>query len=209
MIKRTILYFSSSLLLISCGLAQKETNGHDDRDAKRKAVLNPECSKYYFFNDEIIDLEILETIDLGGSVLDFKKCSKYAHRFESKIGDTVSIGDLTYILEIDNKKNRYQLICMKGKQINKTVKLPVADPLPEVHEYSASLIPAGDDIIVMMEDWYATKYTVCKYDGLGKELMRKEIEHTYITHPEPNTNHHNRYLYFSELTSSQMIFTSH
>lgn len=87
--------------------------------------------------------------------------------------------------------------------------MPVERPLPKVHEYYIHLLPYKNDIIMFMEDFYTTHYMICKYNSEGKELMRKEIEHTYITHPEPNTNHYNRYLYFNNLTASQMIFTSH
>jgi hypothetical protein len=80
--------------------------------------------------------------------------------------------------------------------------------LPEVHEYYFNLLPYKNDVIMMMEDMYTTHFVICKYNAEGKELMRKEIEHTFVTHPEPNTNYHHRYLYFYNLTATQMIFSS-
>lgn len=94
-----------------------------------------------------------------------------------------------------------------GKKIN-TIMLPVENPLPEVHEYYFNLLPYKNDVIMFMEDMYKTHFIICKYNPDGKELMRKEIEHTFITHPEPKTDYHHRYLYFGGLTASQMIFTS-
>lgn len=192
----------------SCSYSQtKETNVHDDMDVKKNEVLSNECSKHYLFNNEVIELDLLKSVPIGGKVIDFKKCSKYSQRFEEKMNDTIIIGETKWMLDIDNKKNKFILISENKNGTKKFHVLPRRDPLPDVHEYNGSMFAFGNEVIVLLEDWYDTKYIICKYGGDSNQKI--EIENTYITHPDPNTNEHHRYLYFSKLTASQMIFTSH
>lgn len=168
-----------------------------------------ECSNLYPFQGYYIELDKNNAVLIDGiPETDFKKCSKYAHRFTDPVSDSVYLNGKTYVVERNKDKGIYNInIFEQGKRVN-TIKLPVENPLPEVHEYYINLLPYKNDIIMFMEDMYTTHYIICKYNQDGKELMRKEIEHTFITHPEPDTDYHHRYLYFSYLTASQMIFTS-
>jgi hypothetical protein len=210
-------YLLSSLIcLITLNGCSQKTREKSEAELKNEPLKKDtvktypeECSKHYLFDKEVIDLELLKAIDLGGYVNDFKICSKYAHRFTNPISDTVYNDGYLYSVENDEDQRRYFLHISKNGKTIKSVKLPVDDPLPDVREYSFYLFPYKNDVIMYMEDMYTTHYYICKYNSEGEELMRKDIEHTYITHPEPTTNYMHRYLYFSELTSSQMIFTSH
>lgn len=197
------------LFTASCSTAQVETNGANDMKAKQKDIENEECSRHYLFDNEVIELEKMESVPIGGKVIDFKKCSKYAHRFESIISDTVYNQGVRYAIENDKKKKKYNLHIQQTKKDVKTIKLPVANPLPEVHEYYISLFPYKEFVIMYMRDMYSTHYTICKYDADGTLHDSLRIEHTYIEHPEPKTNHYKPYLEFHSLTASQMIFTSH
>jgi hypothetical protein len=169
-----------------------------------------ECSNFYPFDGSFINLDE-NSIDQSIKELatDFKRCSKFAHRFTSPIADTVFSYGYQFIIENNKAKKIYKLHIYYDEKLKKTIDLPVKTPLPEVHEYYIHLLPYKNDVIMFMEDMYSTHYTICKYDTNGKELMRKELEHTYIDHPQPNTNHYHRYLYFLNTTNSQMIFTSH
>lgn len=212
--QRLLINIACTLLLYSCGLSQiQETNGHDDMEAKRKAVLKEypeECSKFYPFNSEMIDLEILKSVVIDIlPATDFKQCSKYAHRFNNPIADTIFLNGREFALQNDKEKKKYLLHLRESGKTIKTIQIPVENPLPDVHEYYIHLFPYKNNVILYMEDMYTTHYLICKYDWEGNELMRKEIEHTFITHPEPSTDYLHRYLYFTDLSSSQMIFTSH
>ncbi len=169
-----------------------------------------ECSNLYPFDNYYINLDENNAVLIDGiPSTNFKTCSKYAHRFTNIISDSVTLNGKTFVVENNKEKSIYNINIFEGKKRINTINLPVERPLPKVHEYYIHLLPYKNDIIMFMEDFYTTHYMICKYNSEGKELMRKEIEHTYITHPEPNTNHYNRYLYFNNLTASQMIFTSH
>lgn len=169
-----------------------------------------ECSKLYPFQGYYIDLEENNAILIDGiPSTDFKICSKYAHRFTNPVSDSVILNGKTFVVEKNKEKGIYNVNIFEGDKLINAIKLPVEIPLPEVHEYYINLLPYKNDIIMFMEDMYTTHYMICKYNAGGEEIMRTEIEHTYINHPEPNTNNYNRYLYFNGLTASQMIFTSH
>ncbi|PKP22348.1 MAG: hypothetical protein CVU05_04345 [Bacteroidetes bacterium HGW-Bacteroidetes-21] len=168
-----------------------------------------ECSALYPFDNYYIDLNENNAVLIDGiPAIDFKKCSKYAHRFVNPISDSVLCNGRTFVVEKNKEKGIYIMHIYEGQKRLNTVQLPVENPLPEVHEYYFNLLPYKNDVIMMMEDMYTTHFVICKYNAEGKELMRKEIEHTFVTHPEPNTNYHHRYLYFYNLTATQMIFSS-
>lgn len=169
-----------------------------------------ECSNLYPFQGYYINLDENNTVLIDGvPSTNFKICTKYAHRFVNPVSDSVYLNGKSFIVEKNKQKGIYNVNIIEGKKLINTIKLPVENPLPEVHEYSIHLFPYKNDVIMYMEDMYTTHYMVCKYNSEGKELMRKEIEHTFVTHPEPKTDYHHRYLYFTDLTNSQMIFTSH
>ncbi len=183
---------------------KKQTNGDSVK------VFTDECSDLYLFDGSYISLEENILIKMTETPkTDFTKCSKFAHRFENPISDTVEANGFMYCLENNKDKKKYKMHIYKDGKLTKTVDLPVENPLPEVHEYYIHLLPYKNDVIMFMEDMYTTHYFVCKYNSDGDLLLRKDIEHTYITHPNSNENHYNRYLYYFGLTSNQMIFTSH
>ncbi len=192
--------------LLACSSPQNANNNTQDK----AAAETEECSNLYAFQDYFVDLNENNAVLIDGiPAQHFKNCSKYAHRFRNIVADSVYLNGKTYNVDKNKAKGIYNInIFEEGKQLA-TIKLPVERPLPEVHEYSIYLLPYQNDIIMFMEDMYTTQYTICKYNAGGTEIMRTELEHTYITHPEPNTNEYNRYLYFHGLTHSQMIFSSH
>lgn len=194
-------------ILISCASSITEADSTKTVDKKG---YPKECSKTYYYKNEFINLETLESMDIGGlPETDFKVCSKYAHRFENKFSDTLQINGSQITIICDNKKEIYQLQILNNKKELNKIELPIEKPIPEVHEYSFSLFEFEGSIIVMFSDFYATHYTFCKYNLSGKELMKTTMEHTYVTHPEPNTNHHHPYLGFHSFTATKMIFTTH
>jgi hypothetical protein len=178
--------------------------------AKNQSPDTIECSNLYPFQGYYINLDENNAVLIDGlPATDFKRCSKYAHRFVNPISESVNLNGKTFAVEKNKEKGIYNINIFDGQKHINTIKLPVENPLPEVHEYYINLLTYKNDLIMFMEDMYTTHYMICKYNSEGKELMRKEIEHTYINHPEPNTNNYNRYLYFKELTATQMVFTSH
>lgn len=192
--------------LLSCTSPQTTKSNLEDK----KWYETEECSNLYPFDNYYINLDENNAVLIDGiPSTNFKTCSKYAHRFTNIISDSVTLNGKTFVVDNNKEKRIYNINIFEGKKRINTINLPVERPLPEVHEYYIHLLPYKNDIIMFMEDFYTTHYMICKYNADGKELMRKEIEHTYITHPEPKTNHYNRYLYFNNLTASQMIFTSH
>jgi hypothetical protein len=201
-----IILFFALISLFSCHSPQTS------KISPNKEILTDtvECSNLYPFQGYYIDLDENNAllIDILPST-DFKNCSKYAHRFKSIIADSVYLNGRIFKIEKNKNKGIYNLNIFDETKLINTIKLPVENPLPEVHEYYIYLLPYKNDIIMFMEDMYTTHYIICKYNADGKELMRTEIEHTYITHPDPETNYYHRYLYFNDLTASQMIFTSH
>lgn len=200
-----ILLFSL-ISLLSCSNSQNSLTENHDIQFK----VTEECSNLYHFQGYYINLDENNAVLIDGiPSTDFKTCSKYAHRFENIISDSVNLHGRTYKINVNKAIGIYDMEIFEGKKLVNSVTLPVIRPLPDVYEYSFSLFPNKNSIIMLMEDMYTTHFMICKYNSDGTEIMRKEIEHTYITHPEPNTNHYNRYLYFYGLTASQMIFTSH
>lgn len=202
-----IVFFFAFISLLSCrtSIPTSKTEHNDNLSNK-----TTECSNLYPFQDSFINLDEnkIVPVDVLHSV-NFKTCSKYVNRFANIIADSIYLNGKTFLVEKNKEKGIYNVNIFEGKKHINTIKLPVEIPLPEVHEYYIHLLPYKNDIIMFMEDMYTTHYKVCRYNSDGREIIRKEIEHTHITHPEPKTNQYNRYLYFSGLTASQMIFTSH
>lgn len=140
---------------------------------------------------------------------DFKTCSRYAHRFKNPFTDSLIIQNRIFTITNDKETARYELNIFENQELLKSIALPVEEPLPEVHEYSFWLLGFQNSVIVMMKDFYSTHYQIIKYNVEGKELNQTENEHTYITHPEPNTNYHHPYLSYFGSTKSQLVFSSH
>jgi len=198
------IFFLLTMSLLSCVPEQNNTI------TEVQPPDTSECSNLYFFQGYYINLNENNAVLIDGiPSSDFKTCSKFAHRFRNPVSNSVLLNNKKYVVEKDRKKQVYNLNIFQENKKIKTIRLPVEDPLPEVHDYQVNLLPYKNDVIMFMEDMYKTHYIICKYNADGEELMRKEIENTFVTHPEPNTDYHHRYLYFSGLTFSQMIFTSH
>jgi len=169
-----------------------------------------ECSNLYPFQAYYIDLDNLNAVLIDGiPAIDFKNCSKYSHRFNTKkASDSITIGKKTFQLNINSRQKTYHLEILEGTRLIKSIPLPVASPLPNMYEYSGTLNAYGNDVILVLEDQYTTHYTICKYNQEGKLLLKTQIEHTFVTHSEPNNDYHQRYLYFNNITPNQMIFSS-
>jgi hypothetical protein len=193
--------FITTLVLLAACTSNSQEKGRLKSPDPATTEFNDECSQYYSFDGHYYDLDTYRQIELGGKVIDFKKCSRFKSVFTSPINDTVVYKQKAFSVN----KNNYTLV-VNGTS---TTKMPVPNPLPEVHEYMFSLLPTTDGVVVIMEDYYGTTFTVLKYDEKGKELGRTEFDHTFITHPEPNTNHHHRYLYLGYVLPTQLVFTSH
>lgn len=201
----TIIFF----VILSFFACADKTHRTTQATVVSKAITE-ECSNLYPFDNYYIDLDNNNAVLIDGiPAIDFKSCSKYAHRFKNTVSESVNLNGYSYIVEKNKDKGIYNIAIFEGETRINTIKLPVENPLPEVHEYYINILPYENDIIMFMEDMYTTHYMVCKYNSKGDELMRKKIEHTFITHPEPETNYYHRYLYFKELTATQIIFTSH
>lgn len=170
-----------------------------------------ECSPFYKYGFEfggIVDLENLIELD---TIIedDFRSCSKYAHRFKTRWSDSIYLNNKLFTIVNDKDSKTYELHITKHEQETEIIQLPVENPLPDVHEYYFSMLPYKNSVVVMMSDMYTTHFKILKYITDDKAVMTQDIEHTYVTHPEPNTDHHHPYLYYDRLTKSQMIFTSH
>lgn len=194
-------------LILSCGI---EDSKPPTATPTLEKEYPEECSKFYPFDGGLIDLETLERIVTDGDLAtDFKSCSKYNGRFYNQAGDSISIGNRTFKLNMQRKKRLYELEVYNGDELLKSVSLPVNDPLAEVQEYSAFMIPYKKSFFVIMSDFYDVFYRVVEYDLNGNGIQKQDIEKTYVTHPEPNSNHHHPYLYYSTYTNSEIVFTSH
>lgn len=199
---KTFISFTSLFLLTACATHSQKK----DMPQKDPAPVSAECSRHYLFDGTYYDLETCKQADIGGKVIDFKKCSPFGYQFTSHIDDTIHFRNKTFCV---NPKT-YRLLISGEKAKTITVKMPLADPQPEeVSQFHYSLLATNDGVVVIIENYYGTTFTIAKYDENGKELAKTELEHTFVTHPEPNTNHHHRYLYLGYTTPTQLVFTSH
>lgn len=195
---KTSQLFLSILFLFSC------TMGNLQPLPGEKTPQQETC-EFYLFDGKYYDLKSLkEATTKPTPPTEFKNSMDYRLRYEQRLSDTLNIEKTVFTVN----KNYDLVITKDGKKL-KAVPLPVERPLPEVHEYYFNLMAHADGLIVIMEDYYGTQYTVLKYDQSGKELARTSFEHTFVTHPEPKTNHHHRYLYLSHTTVGQLVFSSH
>lgn len=194
------------LSIFSCSTPQPKNSSHNTNQFSD----TEECSNLYPFDGYYINLDDNNALLIDGiPSTDFKTCSKYAHRFVNVVSDSVILNGKTWVVDQNKEKGKYNIAIFENNKKVQVIQLPVENPLPEVHEYYIHLFTYKNDVIMLMEDMYTTHFLLCKYNSDGKELMRTEIEHTFVTHPEPNTDYHHKYLYFKDITSSHMIFTSH
>jgi hypothetical protein len=115
MIKKLLNIILVMSLFSNCNSAQNNNPMKDDK----KAFLE-ECSKFYWFGKELIDLELMKKVVVDGlPATDFKTCSKYAHRFVEALGDSVNIGDKIFSIINDKKTKTYQLQISEQKKTNK------------------------------------------------------------------------------------------
>jgi hypothetical protein len=163
--------------------------------------------KYYKFDGYYIDLDNLKATSDSFMGATFKDLPPYAWRFSNPIADSLYINGHSFVIENNEEQERYKLHIIKNGNWKTSVDLPVDTPLAEVREYYIHMFPYKNDVIVYMEDMYTTHYYIMKYNSDGKELMRKDIEHTYVT-IEGNTYEHHPYRYFSYLTPHHMVFSS-
>ena len=171
---------------------------------------NGNCSLHYEFEGAYIDLEELESelIDAELGFPHFKTCSKYKNRFRKEERGKAMIGEVTYQFYRERDEGIYQLHLVENGVIKKKIDLPTENPLPEVQDYHASVLAFEEEVVILFQDFYGTEYIILKYDKEGNELLRTTLEHTYVTHPEPNTNHHNPYLDYQDRTQNHIIFYS-
>ena len=183
------------------------SNMEDKQDSKKNTYTD-ECSQFFPFQGKIVDLESNEYVDIAksDSAL-YTDCSVYAHKFNSESYDTVQISGKKITIFNDDDEGIYQLV-IKGEDGSKRIDLPVDLPLEEVREYYIHLIGFGDAVIVLMQDFYAKDFIVCKYNSNGELLLTIRLEHSFITHPDPNTNYYHPYLYYFGKTKSQMVFSA-
>jgi len=168
-----------------------------------------ECSNLYPFQGYYIDLENNNALLIDGiPATDFKTCSKYAHRFQTRVSDSVNLNGRTFVIDKNKDKLRYKMNIYEAGKFVKSIPLPVENPIPEVHEYYFNLFSYKNDVIMFMQDMYTTHFLICKYNSDGEELMRTKIEHTFVTHPDKMTNYYHPYLYFYDITASQLVFSS-
>jgi hypothetical protein len=183
------------------------SNNKDKKDSKKK-IYPDECSQFFPFQGKIVDLESYEYVDIAksNSTL-YTDCSVYAHKFKLESYDTVQISGKKMTIFNDDDEGKYQLV-IKGEDGSKRIDLPVDLPLEEVREYYIHLIGFGDAVIVLMLDFYGKDFIVCKYDSNGELLLTTRLEHSFITHPDPNTDYYHPYLYYFGETNSQIIFSA-
>jgi hypothetical protein len=194
------------ILLVLCSCFHKTQTV----ESAKTSYFSQECSNLYPFQGYYVDLDNMNALLIDGiPAKDFKNCSKYSHRFSgNQISDSVTVGDRSFVLNINSQNKKYEMKITESTKKDIVIPLPVASPLPDVHMYSAGLIPFGDEVILILEDMYTTHYSIFKYSKTGEMLMQTQIEHTYVTHPEPDTDYHHRYVYLQYITSSQIVFSS-
>ena len=180
-----------------------------DKKSKEK-TFEKDCKnlQVYPFKDRLIDLNNLKEVFLDGFPEEhFKHCSRYARRFQTSFfKDSLIVQDRTFKILAKKDTKEYKLNIFGKQRLLKTIQLPVEQPSSSDHFW---LLRHKDDVIVIMEDTYSTYYRIVKYDYQGNKMMQTDIEHTYITHPEPNTDHHHSYLSLYDVTKSEMVFSSH
>jgi len=199
------LLFLLLLILFSCSQKHNQVSS-------QKENFSGDCKNLslYQFKDDFIDLEMMKKVVIDRLPAEhFKVCSSYSHRFSGSFKNTLVIQSKTFTITNNKKAEDYKLNIFENQELIKSIQLPVEKPLPEVHQYSFLLLEYNNLVIVLIEDTYSTHFKIIKYDIEGNELMQTDIEHTYITHPEPDVNHYNPYLNYYGITKSEMIFSSH
>ena len=103
--------------MLSCGGPQ---NNGKEPDLKQYND-SVECSNLYPFQGYYIELDKNNAVLIDGIPdTDFKKCSKYAHRFTNPVSDSVCLNGKTYVVEKNKDKGIYNInIFEYGKQVNR------------------------------------------------------------------------------------------
>ena len=220
----TKIIFISLILAIlgiaSCNTVAKNRHHSSNEDLKRQTydVIETdnssfeECAKYYGFQGEFIDLDDMilfpDTLDIEEV---YQTCSKYRDRFETRDYSEVFNPLCACAIYKDKEKGEYKISWNKRDDNHEHiwVEIPIERPLPEVYDYSFKLFSTKDNnIILFIKDFYGTHYQIYKYDSNGNIIDSTELEHTYVTHPEPNTDYHHPYLYFYDETDDYIVFSS-
>jgi len=205
------LLFLSILALFSCINSTKKNKTQKQMSLQKEEILD-DCKNLnlYEFKGEFIDLETMQKIAIERLPAEhFKVCSRYAHRFENPLKDTLIVEGRVFTILNREETEEYKLNIFENQELIKSIQLPVEQPLAEVHEYSFWMLQFENSVIVMMDNFYSTYYRIVKYDIKGNELMQTDIEHTYVTHPEANTDYHHPYLSYAGITKIEMVFSSH
>jgi hypothetical protein len=168
-----------------------------------------ECTSYFAFQGRIIDLDINLFLPDTTEVEEvFQTCSKYNGRFSSSdFSETPTPWGACSIYQ-NSTDGIYQLYWHKRGEELRKIDMPIEKPLPEVHSYSFLIFNHDDDVILVIDDFYGTHYKLFKYNSDAEIVDQMEIEHTYITHPDEETNYYHPYLNFTDATSKTLVFTS-
>ncbi len=124
------------LILMIIIIVPARSNGQRNNTLEKEAANKnypKECSKFYWFENDLIDLDRLLVVEIDGlPATDFKTCSKYAHRFVESLNDSAHIDDNLFAIVNNRKTKTYELEIYQRKRLIKTIKVPVEKPLPTV-----------------------------------------------------------------------------
>jgi len=193
------------LFLTGTSQAQYVTNG----------VYNfpkEECTKYYGLQGKYIDLDSMKIVPDNIDIEEvYQTCSKFRNRFDNR-DYSETFNPLCSCSIYKNKDKEEYKISWNKKDDNHEhiwVEIPLKRPLPEVYDYDFQLFSTiNNNVILFVKDFYGTHYQIYKYDSDGILLDSTELEHTFVTHPEPNTDYHHPYLYFYGETDDYIVFSS-
>jgi hypothetical protein len=138
----------------------------------------------------------------------YTDCSNYAHRFDKESEMKLYTTRKSYSLFSDDDSGVYQLKIHNEGVCVKIIDLPVDRPLEDVRDYDTWLLNFQQNVVVLIKDFYGKDYIVCKYNSDGELLTKTRIEHSFITHPDPNTDYYHPYLYYFGKTKSQIVFSA-
>lgn len=159
--------------------------------------------------DIIFNLESNNIILIDGiPCVDFKNCSKFSHKFNKTNNSFVIIANKTFIVDKDLNQDKYDILITESEKEVGIIHLPVDEYFSKTRDCQISIFNYDGQLIMFMEDVYATDFVVCKYDIDGNELNRKVFENTFLSLSEPETIKRHRYLYFKDIVGKDMVFTS-
>lgn len=209
--KQIIKKYTMKLLpiIIALGFLACAGNTNEVSKNKKEKVYPEECSPFFLFQNNVLDLESLVFVDAAKPVNGFyNDCSIFSHRFKIEEEVDIEPEGRHYSLHIDDDEGIYQLLYHNDRLCTNIVELPVDRPLADVRDYDAFILEFEDYIVVVIKDFYGSDFIVCKYNLEAELVDEIRIEHSYITHPDPNTNHYHPYLYYYSKTNTQIVFSS-